>query len=317
MLNEFEIIKKYLSPLAKNADGALSLIDDAAILKTPKNYDAVITKDAIVAGVHFVGDEPAEKIAQKILRVNLSDLAAMGAIPHAYFLALMLPKTINENWIKSFAKGLAETQKEFGITLMGGDTTSSPTLAFSVTAIGLVKSGKALKRSGAKIGDDIFVSGTIGDSALGLYVIKNKLKNSHLINRYLIPQPHIELGQELHGIASSCMDISDGLIQDLSHITSASGVGAVVNWQDIPLSQAAKKLLPSIKNKYQTIAAGGDDYELLFTANPKFSVKLQKISEKLSLPITKIGKITSSKQVLLLDNEIEVNLSVKGYNHFG
>lgn len=258
-MNEFKIIKKYLSPLAKNADGAFALTDDAAILKTPKNYEAVITKDAIVAGVHFVGDELAEKIAQKLLRVNLSDLAAMGATPHSYFLALMLPKTTSENWIKSFAKGLADVQKEFGITLMGGDTTSSPTLAFSVTAIGLIKSGKALKRNGAKIGDDIFVSGTIGDSALGLHAVKNKIKNTYLINRYLIPEPRIKLGQELHEIASSCMDISDGLIQDLSHITSASGVGAVVNWQDIPLSQAAQKLLPSIKNKYQIIAAGGDD----------------------------------------------------------
>ena len=315
-MNEFSIIKKYLLPLAKNAQGALSLTDDAAILKTPKGYEQIITKDAIVAGVHFFGDEPADKIAQKLLRVNLSDLAAMGATPYSYFLALMLPKTTSENWIKSFAKGLEESQKDFAITLMGGDTTSSPTLAFSITAIGLVKSGKALKRSGAKIGDDIFVSGTIGDSALGLYAIKNKLKNPYLISRYLIPQPRISLGQELQGIANSCMDISDGLMQDLSHITNASGVGAEINWQDIPLSSAAKKLLPRLKNPYEIIAAGGDDYELLFTVPAKFSSKLQKISNKLSLPITKIGKITSNKQVLLLDNGDKINLSIKGYNHF-
>lgn len=316
MINEFEIIKKHLSPLTNNNVGALALTDDAALFKTPKGYDAVITKDAIVTGVHFIGDEKPELLAHKLLRVNISDLAAMGATPHSYFLALMLPKATDKKWIKSFAKGLAEVQQEFGITLMGGDTTSSPTLAFSVTAIGLVKSGKALKRSGAKIGDDIFVSGTIGDSALGLYAIKNKINNPFLINRYQIPQPRIQLGQELHGIASSCMDISDGLLQDLSHIAKASNVGAEIYWQNIPISQVAKKLLPSVKNPYQMIAAGGDDYELLFTASPKFSAKLEILSKKLKLPITKIGKITSGNQVLLLDNAKQVNLSVKGYNHF-
>lgn len=311
-MNEFAIIKKYFAPLAK-AQGALGLTDDAALMTAPAGKSLVVTKDAMVEGVHFVGDESPALIAQKLLRVNLSDLAAMGATPHAYFLALMLPQA-DERWLRSFAQGLSAAQKTFGITLMGGDTTKSPTLSLSLTAVGFVPKGEALKRTGARAGDDIYVSGTIGDAALGLRAAQGKFKDAYLLKRYRLPTPRLMLGSMLLRIATACADVSDGLIQDLGHIAECSEVGAVVEWDKIPLSPSAKKMKPVP----EIIAAGGDDYELLFTAPQKMREKIAAIATKAKTPVTRIGSIRKGRGVKLVDKTgKEITLRKTGYDHFG
>lgn len=307
-MNEFSLIGKYFRPLANGFAGSLNLTDDAAILSPPSGHELVITKDAISQGVHFIGNESPDLIASKALRVNLSDLAAMGATPICYFLALMLPENTSEEWIERFANGLKETQEKFSIKLAGGDTTATKgSLSISITAIGSVPAGTALKRSGAHIGDDIYVSGTLGDAALGLKLLQNGKEDSFLINRYLIPQPRIELGIALRGVAGSMMDISDGLAQDLGHICAESNVGAVVYSSKIPTSGA----------EIQTALTGGDDYELLFTAPSMQRENIRQLAQKLALPLTCIGRITDGHRVQILDDHgNEIVLDKKGFSHF-
>ena len=302
-MQEFNLIKKYFTPLAANFAGSLGLTDDAAVFTTPIGHELVITKDAISEGVHFIGSESADLIAGKALRVNLSDLAAMGAEPICYFLALILPKNTSEKWVAKFADGLRENQKEFGISLAGGDTisTAGDKISISITAIGSVPTGSALRRNGAKIGDDIFVSGTLGDAALGLKLLQQNGGDEYLISRYLIPQPRLELGQKLRLIANSAMDISDGLVQDLGHICSASGVGAIIYQNKIPVSttDAAEYALN-----------GGDDYELLFTIPPEKANLIQP-------NCTKIGKIIAGNSVQVLGENVELITPIKeGFSHF-
>jgi len=314
-MNEFDIIERYFAPLAAGNNAALGLKDDAAILTIPFGFEMVVTKDAIVEGVHFIGNESPALIARKLLRCNLSDLAAMGATPCGYFLALMLPEHIKEEWIASFAEGLRQDQALFSLTLLGGDTTATPGIfSASLTLMGYVPQGKALKRSGAKVGDAIYVSGTIGDAALGLLVAKKRLpQNDFLYWRYLLPQPRLELASTLLPIANSCMDISDGLMQDLGHLTKASGVGAVIHWESIPLSPSARAL-QNLDNFLNLIAGGGDDYELLFTVALEQESRLRSLS---GIAITKIGEITQSGEVVLLDKyHKEIVLPKKGYKHF-
>ncbi|MEQ1788983.1 MAG: thiamine-phosphate kinase [Rickettsiales bacterium] len=308
-MNEFSLISKYFKPLAENFSGSLELSDDAAILTQPAGCELVITKDALSEGVHFLGNENPALIAGKALRVNISDLAAMGATPICYFLALILPRDTSEEWLEKFALGLKQTQKEFNISLAGGDTTATnATLSISITAIGSIPNGTALRRNGAKIGDDIYVSGTLGDSALGLELLQKGEKNDFLINRYLTPQPRIKLGIALRGVANSAMDISDGLVQDLEHICTASNVGATIYSDKIPLS---------VKGELQAALTGGDDYELLFTASPDKKTTIEQLAESLSLPLTYIGKITSGNAVQVLDKTGRtIELKKKGFSHF-
>ena len=267
---EFEFIARRLRPLA-TTPGALALTDDAALLDPAAGRQLVLTKDAMVAGVHFLPDDPPGQIAQKLLRVNLSDLAAMGAAPLGYLLALARPKEISDAWLDEFCAGLAADNAAFGIALLGGDTVSTPgPLTLSLTAIGEVPTGSALLRSGAGPGDDVWVSGTLGDAALGLKVLQGALDvtepaRTFLIERYRLPQPRLALGQALRGIASAAIDVSDGLVADLGHILETSGVGAALHADALPLSEAARDL-PGARD---AALAGGDDYELLFTAPSK------------------------------------------------
>ncbi len=308
-MDEFSLIAKYFKPLAASFAGSLNLSDDAAIISPPENCELVITKDAISQGIHFIGSEDPALIAAKALRVNLSDLAAMGATPLCYFLALMLPKNTSKEWLEKFVGGLKETQEKFSIKLAGGDTTSTEgRISISITAIGSVPTGKALRRSGAKIGDDIYVSGTLGDAALGLELLQKEEENDFFINRYLLPQPRIDLGMALREIASSAMDISDGLVQDLGHICTASNVGAVIYSDKIPTT-----------NNQQLITAlsGGDDYELIFTAPPDKKQAIEQISTSLNLPLTIIGNITNGKSLTVLDkNNNIIQIDKKGFSHF-
>jgi thiamine-monophosphate kinase len=325
-VDEFGFIASLLRPLTQGAPEALGLRDDAALIKPPAGMTLVITKDAISAGVHCIGDEPAGLIARKLLRANLSDLAAMGAAPYGYFLALLLPATTDEAWLHDFAAGLRADQEAFGITLMGGDTTRTHgPLALSATLLGLVPDGQALLRGGAKDGDSIYVSGTLGDGAMGLKVAQQDaalagLGASHrayLLERYRLPQPRIAWGQALRGVASACMDISDGLVQDLGHLCAASGVGAVLEAASVPLSEAAQAALALVPAGAQLPLIGGDDYELLFTVPQAQDKTLHALAKECNVRVTRVGRMTHAQQdVRVLDMQGEaLQLTEKGYRH--
>ncbi len=307
-MDEFSLIRTYFAPLAKGFPGSLNLTDDAGLLDIPPGKQLVVTKDAISAGVHFLGSESPDLIARKLLRTNLSDLAAMGAEPLAYVLALMLPKDTDEAWFAAFATGLREDQERYGIHLAGGDTTvTHGTLSLSLTAFGTVDKGRALTRAGAKPGDFIYVSGTLGDSALGLASLQGKIPaDVFLQQRYLLPEPRLALGLQLHGIASACMDISDGLVQDMGHICAASGVMAEIVCAQLPVSGAAK----SMEQVMNYALTGGDDYELLFTVPAD---KAGDVPQNCS----RIGVIKEGKGVRVLDGDGEpMVIERKGYRHF-
>ncbi len=284
--------------------------------------DLIFTKDALVADVHFFSSDPADRIAQKAMRVNLSDLAAMGAKPVGYLVALAIPRDMKniDEWVAGFASGLKMDQDIFGWSLFGGDTVSTTgPLTISITAIGLVKSGQALRRFGAKLGDDIYVSGNLGDSALGLKCLTDKISpsNNILIDRYYLPIPRIKLGQNLWGIASSVMDISDGLVGDIGHIAALSGLGAEIKDELIPKSEAAGKFLEIFPQYKNLIWQGGDDYELLFTAPANKKNDIQGLSRKLALPLTKIGHMTDSNTIVIQDkNGMNIIGNAQGFRHF-
>ena len=321
-MDEFGFIRTLLAPLAEREPGALNLRDDAAFLDIPTGRTLVVTKDAIVAGVHFTGREAAGRIAQKLLRVNLSDLAAKGATPWGYFLALMLPPETDDVWLRDFAQGLKADQDEFGITLMGGDTTRTPgPLSLSLTALGLVAAGQGMTRSGAGEGDGIYVSGTLGDGALGLLLTQGVLTappeiHDALVGRYQLPCPRMALGQSLIGIASAAMDISDGLVQDLGHLCQASGLGAVIETGLLPFSPAAKALCNGT-DILTSALSGGDDYELLFTAPVNRQDAIDRLAQQHGLPITRIGQMITGSEVRILGARgAEIPLTHKGFRHF-
>jgi thiamine-monophosphate kinase len=273
----------------------------------------------MVAGVHFLPEDPAGQIAQKLLRVNLSDLAAMGATPCGYLLALALSKEIDDDWLARFCAGLAADNAEFEVSLLGGDTVSTPgPLTLSLTAIGEVPEGAALRRGGAKAGDDIWVSGTLGDGALGLKVLRGELEvtedaAAYLIERYRLPRPRLALGEALRGIASAAIDVSDGLVADLGHILEVSEVGAELRADMLPFSPAARDL-PGVRD---AALAGGDDYELLFTVPPNRRAEIQRLSHKLGLPLTRIGAIRTEAGLQVLDETgREISVSRAGWQHF-
>ena len=315
---EFEFIARRLRPLATDP-GALDLIDDAALLDPTPDKQLVLAKDAMVAGVHFLEGDPPGQIAKKLLRVNLSDLAAMGAAPLGYLLALARSREIADDWLAEFCAGLAADNAAFGIGLLGGDTVSTPgPLTLSLTAVGEVPKGAALLRSGARAGDDIWVSGTLGDAALGLKVLQGELEvavdaRAALIAHYRLPQPRLALGQALRGVAGAAIDISDGLVADLGHILEASGVGAELRADQLPLSAAARHL-PGARD---AALAGGDDYELLFTASPARRAEIAALARRLGLPLTCIGQIRAGSDLSILDAAgQEIKVAKRGWQHF-
>jgi thiamine-monophosphate kinase len=316
MEGEFEFIARRLRPLA-TAPGALALADDAALLDPRPGMQLVLTKDAMVAGVHFLADDPPGRIAQKLLRVNLSDLAAMGATPIGYLLALARPRAIEDDWLAAFCAGLADDNAAFGISVLGGDTVSTPgPLTLSLTAIGEVPTGEALLRDGARPGDDIWVSGTLGDAALGLAVLQGELDvankvRAHLIERYRLPQPRLALGQALRGLAHAAIDISDGLVADLGHIVQTSGLGAEIRVDLLPLTDAD---LPGAQD---AALSGGDDYELLFTAAKSQRDTIEQLIRKLDVPLTRIGEMQAAPGVRVLDaSGAEIRPERTGWQHF-
>jgi len=327
-MGEFDIIAKYFAPLSRGERGAFNLTDDAAVLDVPIGNQMVITSDCLIAGVHFLMTDPPPTIARKALGVNLSDLAAMGARPRTYTLAAAWPSSLDESWIAGFAQGLDFAQRAWGVTLVGGDTvkTDGP-LTLTITAFGEVYDGQAIMRSGARPDDIVFVSGTVGDAALGLLVNTGKLSamssadSRYLIDRYRCPQPRIDLGPRLCGLASSAIDLSDGLLADLQHAMDQSNVRADVRVSQLPLSDAAARTLQKHPEILQNIVCGGDDYEILFTVSPSRQNEISDLSKHLSLPLTSIGSVGNSVDhptVTLVDeNGQEVVLAgPPGYRHF-
>jgi thiamine-monophosphate kinase len=311
-LSEFGLIAKYFVPLATH-QGALSLSDDAAVLQEEAERDLIVTADALTAGVHFLPDDPPDLIASKALRVNLSDLAAKGAEPAGYLLALALPHSIDDAWLTEFARGLAGDQKEFGISLLGGDTTATPgPLTIAITALGHVPRSAMIRRSGAKPGDSVFVSGTVGDAGAGLAIRQGRrcegADAAFLVARYRQPTPRLNLGLALRGVASASLDVSDGLIADLGHIAETSGVRIVVEANAIPRSPALCRFDPDVVRA----ATAGDDYEIAFTASRPMPSNLPANPN-----VTRIGHVEPGQGVVLIDGHgREIAVDKAGFAHF-
>jgi thiamine-monophosphate kinase len=326
---EFDLIARYFAPLAKSFPGALGLKDDVALIDVPAGRRIVVTVDAMVAGVHFLPDDPPDAVARKLMRVNLSDLAAKGAEPYACLMALSLPAQADDSWLQAFAGGLAADAAEFAMPLIGGDTTATPgPLTVSLTAFGLVGDGTGAEpgpmlRSGAKVGDRIFVSGTIGDGLLGLRVsggdhgdLAERLK-AYLVGRYRLPNPRLALGRRLAAIAHASADVSDGLVADLGHICAASGVGAEIQAAMIPMSDAAQIVVARTPALLSNLLSGGDDYELVFAADPADSGRIAAIAQETGVPVTGIGFIVAGDKVEVTDaRAMNIVLETAGYRHF-
>jgi thiamine-monophosphate kinase len=321
-LGEFERIRRFFAPLA--GPGGLGLVDDAALFDCAPGRRLVVTADAIVAGVHYLPDDPPSLVARKLLRVNLSDLAAMGAQPLHYVLTTALPAELGPQWLAGFAEGLAEDQRRYGIDLLGGDSvgTHGPAV-LSLTAIGDVPAGQEIRRSGAQPGDLVWVSGTIGDAFLGLDLLRGAYSDlapehrDYLARRFRLPEPRTELGPRLCGIAHAMIDVSDGLLADLGHICETSRVAAIVELDLLPLSPAARAIVEGAPAIGARLAAAGDDYELLFTAPADVAETIAALSLRLGVPATRIGRIDVGGGVRLLDADgHRIPLGVTGYRHF-
>ena len=321
-LGEFGRIRQFFAPLA--GLGALDLTDDAALLDCPPGYHLVLTVDQAVEGVHFLPDDPPGFVAKKLLRRNLSDLAAMGATPRHYLLTSALPKSHDDDWVRGFAEGLGEDQHRFGMALLGGDSTStSGPVVLTLTAIGQVAKDREIRRNGAKPGDRVWVSGAIGDAFLGLKVLRGgyeELAPEHraaLAARFQLPDPRTELGPRLAGIAHAMIDVSDGLLADLGHICEVSGVAASIELTKLPLSAAAQMVIEAEPALHSQLATGGDDYELLFTAPPEADEEVAALSDSLALPIAEIGAIGAGEGVRLLDaSGASIAIGSTGWRHF-
>ena len=296
-ISEDDLIARFFAPIA--GPGALGLKDDAACLTPPPGCDLILTKDALVACVHFFPDDPPEAIARKALRVNVSDLAAKGADPLGFLLALALPIGVETDWIARFAQGLGEDAVRWAIPLLGGDTVKTPGPAMvSVTALGTAPIGRMVPRTGVRAGDLIFASGTIGDSALGLqarlaprrFAALSQGARAHLLARYLDPEPRLALAPVLRAHASAGMDVSDGLVGDVTKMLKASGVSAVIRLCDAPLSDAAREAIAMETALFETAMTGGDDYELLVAVSPQKAKVLQGDARAAGVPLTLFGE---------------------------
>ena len=321
-LGEFGRIARFFAPLA--GPGGLGLTDDAALIDCAPGHRLVMTVDAMVEGVHYLPADPPDLVARKLLRVNLSDLAAMGARPLHYLLVTVLPRTFGDDWVERFARGLAEDQRHFGIDLLGGDSVATPGPAvLSLTAIGEVAAGAEIRRAGAQPGDRVWVSGTIGDAFLGLGVLRGRYPDlapgdrARLAACFQLPEPRTALGPRLAGIAHAMCDVSDGLVADLGHICETSRLGATVLLEALPLSPAAAQLVAADPGLAAQLAAGGDDYELLFAAPPAATAAIERLAAELRLPIAAIGTIERRTGVRLVDAQGRpAPIAAGGYRHF-
>ena len=308
---EDRLIARYFRPLATHP-GALGLSDDAATLTPPPGCDVVLKTDAVVGGVHFFADDPPELIAKKALRVNLSDLAAKGASPAGFLLSLVLPETVDANWLDAFARGLGEDAHAYGCPLMGGDTdrTSGP-LTVAIAAFGTLPTGSMVRRGGARPGERVIVTGTIGDAALGLQLRRDPQaaarwrldprQSAHLLERYLLPRPRNALALALRQHATAAMDVSDGLVGDLGKLCAVSGVRADIEIERVPLSEAARTAVAGEASLIETALTGGDDYEVVATVAPGAMAALAAAAEAAGVALTEIGTVAEGRGARFLD----------------
>lgn len=325
MSDEFQDIARRFRPLTFGAPEALELMDDAAVIPSRHGFDLVVTKDALVEGVHFLPGERPDRIARKLLRTNLSDLAAKGAEPYGCFLAVSWPPHYDAEARDQFAKALGEDLSHFSLALFGGDTTATPgPLTLSLTALGWVPQGQMVRRKGARIGDDLMVTGTIGDGYLGLLAAQGRLamltpgQNLALEERYHHPRPRLGLGQALRAHATACADVSDGLAADAGHIAAASAVGLRIDLEQVPMSAAA---LAWLERQDDPIAArlalvtGGDDYELVCTVPADQREAFMSKAAALGIDATLIGQVVSEPGVHLSWCGAVQNIRTLGYQH--
>jgi len=316
-LTEFELIRRFFTP--RTTHTVLAGGDDAALIAVTPGFELAVSTDMLIAGRHFFENAEPYGIGHKSLAVNLSDLAAMGARPGWATLSLALPQA-DADWLERFSLGFLELARAHDVDLIGGDTTRGP-LAICVQIMGEVAAGKALRRSGARAGDDLWVSGTLGDAAIGLAHLHGDFElrahdRDHALKRLDLPQPRVALGQALLGVATGAIDISDGLIADVGHVAEASGVRAVIEWESVPLSSAAgpNRQHPVVQ---QCALAGGDDYELAFTAPSSARKALGRLDAKLSVALTRIGHIEAGDGVTVLDKGGKpLVLPEAGFDHF-
>lgn len=320
---EDQLISRYFKPLATDP-GALGLSDDAAFIAPPPGCDIVLKTDAIVGGVHFFPDDPPGQLARKALRVNLSDLAAKGAKPLGYLLSLILSNDISESWLGSFAAGLQADAETYGCPLFGGDTDRTPgPLTISIAMFGAVPTGTMVRRAGARPGDRVMVTGTIGDAALGVQLRRGAAwkisleAREYLLSRYLVPQPRNDLAEALRAHASAAMDVSDGLAGDLTKLCGVSGVAATVKVGKVPLSEAAHGAVAAEPSLVETVLTGGDDYEILCTVAPGKVDSFRAAAVAANVPLTEIGTISEGAGARFLDAENKpLMLSRLSYSHF-
>ena len=318
-MNEFNFIEQYLIKNQGDSSVLLGIGDDAAIVRPRPDWDLCISSDMLLAGRHFFVDTKPEDLAHKVLSVNLSDMAAMGAVPKWVLLSVALP-VLDKDWLKSFCNRFYALCDEYGVSLIGGDTTKGDWV-FNVTIFGEVPKGRGLLRCAAREGDDVWVSGRLGSAAAAL---------QHLFGNFVLPQavfrqceqallrptPRVGLGQSLLVEAHAAQDISDGLIQDLGHILDASGAGAEIFWQDIPVLPELRDCLSS-KQLHQCVLAGGDDYELLFTADAGRRGQIEALAWQCGVPVSRIGRVVAGKGIRILDEEGgQIALEKYGFDHF-
>ena len=314
---EFELIARHFTRPAANA--VLGVGDDCALVDVTNGMDLAVSTDTMVSGTHFFPDVDPENLGHKALAVNLSDMAAMGAMPYWAMLALTVPN-VNHDWLAAFAKGFFDLAQEYNVSLIGGDTTRGP-LTLTVTIMGEVPAGAALRRSGAKAGNDIWVSGNVGDAALAVAhrhgrLVLSEADYREAVMRLYEPSPRVALGQALRGLATAAIDVSDGLLADLTHICRLSNVGATLELASVPVSSIGARHIDTDAGR-NAIVGGGDDYELCFTAHPNSRESIQELTDMLGIPITRVGQIKRGKGVSLLGGDGKpVKIDGRGYDHF-
>jgi len=314
-VDEFDLIRRFFRRPAVRAETRLGIGDDAALLAPPPGQTLVATVDTMVAGVHFFPDVDPAALGYKLLAVNLSDLAAMGAEPAWVLLALTLPEA-DSDWLADFAEGLFALAGRYRVDLVGGDTTRGP-LTLSLQALGWVPEGEALRRCGARPGDGIYVSGTLGGAALGLKMLKGALawRDEAAVERLLRPRPRVELGLALRGLAGACIDVSDGLAADLGHILAASGVGALIEWDRLPLAAAVRRYVAETGD-WRLPLEGGEDYELCFVLSDAAAGKLARRLPETGVAWHRIGTIQKEQGLRIDKGGMVIPLPPAGYRHF-
>jgi thiamine-monophosphate kinase len=323
---EDRLIARYFKPLAKHP-GTFGFSDDASAITPPAGCDLVPKTDGLIEGVHFFADDPADDIGRKALRVNLSDLAAKGATPLGFLLAIALPKGFSEDWLAGFARGLGEDADAFACPLLGGDTDSTPgPISISVAAFGTLPTGTMVRRAGAQPDHHVFVTGTIGDAALGLRVRQGEgaswglsaAMSGHLVSRLRVPQPRNVLAEAVRQHASAAMDVSDGLVADLAKLCRASQVSAEIEVARVPLSAAAKQALATDKALIEPILTGGEDYEILCTVADAKAASFVDAAARAAVPVTAIGRIVAGHGPpgFLDSRGRQLTFTRPGYSHF-